>query len=77
MRVQVVTSQLAQSLATSKKRHGPLFAWLRARKQSFKESGRRWAERKMRASGRMSAVPENSAKVKGQRRRPGVKASIC
>ncbi|CAJ1354112.1 unnamed protein product [Effrenium voratum] len=39
------------------------------KKQSFKESGRRWAERKMRASGRMSAVPENSAKVKGQRRR--------
>ena len=39
------------------------------RKTSFQEVGRRWYERKQRVSGRADAAPENSAKVKGERRR--------
>lgn len=39
------------------------------RKRPFQEAGRRWQERKLRVSGRASAAPENSAKVKGERRR--------
>lgn len=39
------------------------------RKTSFQEAGRRWYERKQRVSGRADAAPENSAKVKGERRR--------
>ena len=39
------------------------------RKRPFQEAGRHWQERKLRVSGRASAAPENSAKVKGERRR--------
>ena len=39
------------------------------RKRPFQEAGRRWQERKLRVSGRASAAPENSAKVKGEQRR--------